>query len=145
MRSAGAANLIVLAAVAMVMGGAGCDPSFDDERLRSIAPDVDAPCDPDGVELAYDVEYFPSDGEHILRSIEVRDLDAACAGATLRLEVAGSAGVLGGGSASVPADGRVRVLFDPVDEVMGADGETFLRSNLEVLADDVRAVTISIR
>jgi hypothetical protein len=127
-----------------VVLGMGCQPEFDEARLRAIDPAIDAPCDPDGVELAYDTEYFSSEGEHVLRSIEVRDLDPACVGATVRLDVAGDAGALAGGSATVSGDGRARVLFDPVTEVVGADGETFLQSNLDVRADDVRAVTITI-
>ena len=131
-------------AAVTVLFATACGREYDDATLRAVVPAVDAPCDADGVELEYDVEYFPSDGEHVLRSIEVRGLDPACAGSTVRVEVRGVERRLAGGSAAAPAGGEARVLFDPVTEVLGADGETFLQSNLDVRADDVRGVSVTV-
>lgn len=139
------AYLFALGSVAtvVVIGGMGCAPRYDDTALRAIEPAVYASCDPDGMELAYDVEYFSSEGEHILRSVEVRELDEACLGQRVRIVLEGDEGTLGEGSSAVDDD-RVTVRWEPLTETMGAEGETFITSNLDIRADDVRAISVRV-
>lgn len=131
--------------LALVLSAGACSPEYDGyDRLEAIEPTVHAECEADELRLRYEVDYAAGLDLHFLRSIEIRDLGETCLGATVALIASGTDGVVGTGSATVSSDGRARVLFDPIVERLGADGETFLASNLDIAADDVTAIDLTL-
>jgi hypothetical protein len=123
----------------IVVAGMGCQPPYDQKELKQIVPTLAADCDPDTVTLDYVIEYLTTDYE--LLAVRVNDVDEACVGSTVRVEIDDEQGLLAHGTEPVDAAGTVEVGWDEIRPQQVGSLETY---SYDVYPGDVTAVRITI-
>ena len=85
-----AAAALAVAGVAGLSLAAAATLTVDTAQEIAIGSGTFAPCDADGVTVSYD--YTTADGEFVINTVTVGDIDAACTGESILLSLSSAAG-----------------------------------------------------